>query len=202
MDGERGRRREEILAVALEVLAERGYRGASMLEVAGRARASKETLYAWFGDKSGLFGELISWQAARIDETLSKSLERDGEDPEVVLESFARELLLLLLGERAVIINRAAISEAASSPELARVLSERGRSSVVPKLARYLEEQRDAGRFAFESAGAAVETLIGLAISDRQVRRLLGVLPEPGPEDVRERARNAVESFMKLYSVS
>ena len=53
------KRREEILKVALSVLAERGYRGASMREIAVRAQASKETLYAWFGNKRGLFEELV-----------------------------------------------------------------------------------------------------------------------------------------------
>ena len=52
-------RREEILEVALAVLAERGYRGASMREIAVRSQASKETLYAWFGNKKGLFEDWV-----------------------------------------------------------------------------------------------------------------------------------------------
>ena len=55
----RDQRRDEILDHAVEVLAERGYRDASMLEIAKRAAASKETLYAWFGDKQGLFEAAI-----------------------------------------------------------------------------------------------------------------------------------------------
>src|SRR5918994_7363528 len=99
-------RREEILEVALFVLAERGYGGASMLEIARRARASKETLYAWFGSKRGLFEELVSWQAERVDAVIAPNLERDGDDPSEVLRGFALELQRLLLGERAVVINR------------------------------------------------------------------------------------------------
>jgi AcrR family transcriptional regulator len=90
-------RREEILKVALSVLAERGYRGASMLEIAERAQASKETLYAWFRDKRGLFEELVRWQAERVDAALVPSLERDTDDPLVVLRTFAVELQSLLL---------------------------------------------------------------------------------------------------------
>src|SRR5918997_218552 len=98
-------RREEILEVTLSVLAERGYRGASMLEIARRARASKETLYAWFGSKQGLFEELVSWQAERVDAGIAPKLECDGDDPSEVLRGFALELQRLLLGERAVVIN-------------------------------------------------------------------------------------------------
>ncbi len=192
-------RREEILNVALSVLAERGYRGASMREIAQRAQASKETLYAWFGDKRGLFEELVRWQAQRLEAVLVPSLKRDADDPSEVLSGFAVELQRLLLGERAVVINRAAISEAPSDPTLATVLAAQGRDSIVPKLKRYLEGQRERGHLGFEDAGTAVDTLICLTIGDQQVRRLLGVLPMPEPEQIEGRAERAVRSFLTLF---
>jgi len=193
-------RRNEILDVALAVLAERGYRDASMREIADRAHASKETLYSWFGDKSGLFEQLVSWQAERLDEALTKSLEPNGDDAKTVLRTFAVELLRLLLGERAIIINRVAISEFPADPAFARILTSRGRGSVVPKLVRYLEEQRARGRFRFQDAEYAAEVFVGLIVGDQQVRRLLGSLPEPEPAQVEARAKRAVEAFRKLFS--
>lgn len=192
-------RREEILMVALSVLAERGYRGASMREIAERAQASKETLYAWFGSKRGLFEELVRWQAERVDAVIAPSLERGDDDPAEVLRGFALELQRLLLGERAVVINRAAISEATSDPTFAKILATQGRGSVVPKLVRYLEGQRERGRLEFEEVGEAIDTLIGLAIGDQQVRRLLRVLPMPDPGQIEARAERAVRSFLTLF---
>ena len=191
-------RREEILKIALSVLAERGFRGASMREIAERAQASKETLYAWFGDKRGLFEELVRWQAERVDAAVVPSLER-GDDPAVVLRAFAVELQRLLLGERAVVINRAAIAEVPSDPTFAQILAAKGRDTVVPKLERYLEEQRERGHLDFEDAGAAVDALIGLIIGDQQVRRLLGVLPIPKDEQIEARAERTVEQFLTLF---
>jgi AcrR family transcriptional regulator len=191
-------RREEILEVALSVLAERGYRGASMREIAERAQASKETLYSWFGNKRELFEELVGWQAERVDAVIAPKLERDG-NPCEVLRGFALELQRLLLGERSVVINRAAISEVTSDPTFAQILATQGRGSVVPKLVRYLEGQRERGHLHFEEAEAAIDTLIGLAIGDQQVRRLLGVLPMPGPEQIEARAERAVERFLTLF---
>jgi AcrR family transcriptional regulator len=192
-------RREEILNVAFFVLAERGYRGASMLEIARRAQASKETLYAWFGDKRGLFEELVRWQAERVDAAIAPNLDHGSDDPSEVLRGFVLELQRLLLGERSVVINRAAISEATSDPTFARILAAQGRGSVVPKLVRYLEGQRERGRLEFEEAGAAIDTIIGLAIGDQQVRRLLGVLPIPDPEQMEARAERTVRSFLRLF---
>jgi AcrR family transcriptional regulator len=191
-------RREEILEVALSVLAERGYWGASMREIAERAQASKETLYAWFGSKRELFEELVGWQAERVDAVIAPNLERDG-DPSEVLRGFALELQRLLLGERSVVINRAAISEVTSDPTFAQILATQGRGRVVPKLVRYLEGQRERGHLHFEEAEAAIDTLIGLAIGDQQVRRLLGVLLMPGPEQIEARAERAVEQFLTLF---
>lgn len=194
-------RRNEILDVALAVLAERGYRDASMREIAVRAHASKETLYSWFGDKSGLFEALISWQAESLEAALARSFEPDDEgDPAAVLRSFAAELLRVLLGGRAVVINRVAISEFPQAPDFARILTSRGRGSVVPRLELYLEEQRSRGRLRFEDAGYAAEILVGLVVGDQQVRRLLGSLPEPGPSQVQARAEKAVETFLALHA--
>lgn len=193
-------RRNEILEVALAVLAERGYRDASMREIAVRASASKETLYSWFGDKSGLFEQLISWQAENIEGALARSLEPGRDEPSDVLRAFGAELLRVLLGERAVVINRVAISEFPKDPAFARILTARGRSSVVPKLERYLEEQRSRGRLHFRHTGDAAEVLVGLVVGDQQVRRLLGALPEPGPAQVKVRADRAIKTFLALFA--
>jgi hypothetical protein len=74
-----------------------------------------------------------------------------------------------------------------------------GRGSVVPKLERYLEGQRVRGRLEFEETGAAIDALIGLAIGDQQVRRLLGVLPMPEPQQIEACAEWAVEQFLTLF---
>ncbi len=171
-----------------------------MLEIARRARASKETLYAWFGDKRGLFEELVRWQAERVDAVIAPNLEkRDGDDLSKVLRGFALELQHLLLGERSVVINRAAISEATSDSRFARILATQGRGSVVPKLGCYLEVQRERGRLEFEDAGRAIDTIIGLAIGDQQVRRLLGVLRMPELEQIEAHAERAVRDFLTLF---
>jgi AcrR family transcriptional regulator len=194
-------RRREILAVAHQVLTERGYKTTSMLEIARRTKASKETLYNWFGNKRGLFAALIRNNAEAINAALHDSLAREDEDLGKALGVFAVELLRLLLGQRAVSINRAAISEAATGDEtLGRLVAANGRDATVPRLAAYLEGQKAKGRLAFGDADEAVEALIGLVLGDLQVRRLLGVLAMPGDAEIQARAARAVEQFLKLYS--
>jgi len=62
-------RRREILDAAFLEFSKKGYAGASMEAIARRARASKETLYAWFENKERLLNTLI---ASRIDGMVSR----------------------------------------------------------------------------------------------------------------------------------
>ncbi len=196
----REKRRNEILDAAVEVLAERGYRDASMLEVARRASASKETLYAWFGDKPGLYEAVIQRNAEGVQAVLAEHLA--GEAPiETALQDFGRALLALLLGESAVAINRAAIAEARSEPRLAALLAKAGRNATLPAFLRYLERQSDRGHMRLDAgAEAAAETFLGLLLGDRQVRRLLGLLPAPSGNEIARRAERATEQFLRLYA--
>jgi AcrR family transcriptional regulator len=71
-------REEQMLEVAGEVFAERGFHPASMDEIAERADISKPMLYAYFGSKEGLYaaymkrtGELLlEAMAQAVDPTL------------------------------------------------------------------------------------------------------------------------------------
>jgi AcrR family transcriptional regulator len=194
----RGRRRDEILDIAVEILTEKGYRDTSMLDVARRAAASKETLYAWFGDKQGLLKALVERNAQRVQAVLVQHL--DGEaPPDRLLLAFGRALLALLLGDSAVAINRAAISEARSDPDIARMLASAGRQSVLPTFVRLLEAYARRGALRLDSAAHAAEEFLGLLLGDMQIRRLLGVIPRPRKTEMDARAARATAAFLRLY---
>lgn len=185
--------------IAVEVLSERGYRDASMLEVARRASASKETLYAWFGDKQGLLEALINRNAQRVQSVLAGHL--DGKaSPQRLLVEFGCALLDLLLGDSAVALNRAAISEAKSDPTLARLLASAGRQSVLPSFIRLLEMHAESGALKLDDPPRAAEDFLGLLLGDAQVRRLLGVMVPPGKAQIAARSTRATRAFLKLYA--
>jgi AcrR family transcriptional regulator len=93
--------REVILDAAFELLVERGYQGATMAAVAERTGSSKETLYAWFGNKQGLLAALIHRQAEATNQAVAAALDNRAahEDPAATLTAFATNLLRVLLGE-------------------------------------------------------------------------------------------------------
>ncbi|HYH17303.1 MAG TPA: TetR/AcrR family transcriptional regulator [Azospirillum sp.] len=192
-------RRLEILGVAMEILREQGYAKTTMLAVAKRARASKETLYAWFGNKQRLFDEVIRAKADRMNRDLLAGL--DGA-PAVVLRRFGENLLTLLSSDDSIAINRAAIAEAPRDPAFGQALAAHGRQRTGALMIRYLEGQRDAGRLTFEDPARAFESFVGLLVGDAQVRMLTGAIPPLGAEEIAARAERATVLFLRLYGNS
>ena len=196
----RAPRRAHILDVAAQVLAERGYRDTTMLEVARRSSASKETLYAWFGDKLGLFEGVIRRNAGRVRLALNGHLDGDT-SVEAALIDFGRALAAHLLCDNAVAINRAAISEAHSGPSLAERLSRSGREPIRRTFVRYLERCHSNGLLHVEDLDEAVDTFMGLLLGDAHTLRLLGVTDAPCETDIDARARRAALKFLAFYCV-
>ena len=192
-------RRGHILDVAAKVLAERGYRDTTMLEVAKRASASKETLYAWFGDKLGLFEAVTRRNAVRVRVALNGHLDSDT-PVEVALTDFGRALATHLLCDNAVSIHRAAISEASSGRVLADSLARVGRDPIRHALVQYLEQCHARGLLDVEDTDEAVETFVGLLLGDVQTRRLLGYVDAPCDVDIEGRASRATRHFLRLYA--
>ncbi|MGV8880649.1 MAG: TetR family transcriptional regulator [Rhodoglobus sp.] len=56
--------RDRILAAAVAEFSARGFAGARVDRIAAAAKANKERIYAYFGDKDGLFREVMSVAAA------------------------------------------------------------------------------------------------------------------------------------------
>ena len=112
-------RREELLKVASPCSrnADTGARACGRSPNVPRPRRRRSTPGS--GTSAGLFEELVRWQAERVDAVLAPSFERAAEEPSEVLRDFAVELQRLLLGDRAVVINRAAISEGTTDPTFA-----------------------------------------------------------------------------------
>ena len=191
-------RSDEILDAALALMAENGYRDTTMLQVATRARASKNTLYQHFPTKQALFAALVARAAAVMNADLGAAL--DGQAAlEPTLRQFGIHLLTLLTGPQSLAINRAAIAEAHVAPELAQALAANGRDNTAPLVQRYFAAQMAAGRMRRVDTADAIETFIGLLVGDLQVRLLWGVATPPDAAAIKRRAQRAAGRFMLLF---
>lgn len=197
-DRDRLERRNEILDAAIEILIERGYRETTMLAVARRANASKETLYSWFGDKTGLFEAVIQRNAERLQQEIAPFLSGEG-GVAAFLTDFGIGLLNLLLSESGLAINRAAISEASRDLSLSRALERSGRGATFPLVIDTLRRFEAEGALRMDDPLDAGEMFLGLLTRDLQVRALLGLQSGLDPSEIRRRAEQATKAFLRVY---
>ncbi len=191
----RAAREETIEQAAYRLLAIRGYGGSSMLAIAKEAKASNETLYRWYGDKRGLFRRLVERNAAVTKAALEEAL-ADKADPLASLEAIAPVLLAMLLGERAIALNRAAAAD--ESGELGAAITEAGRGAIAPLLQSLIRRALASDALSAPSAATATEWLLGLLIGDQQIRRVIGALPPLAPKAIQARAATALAAFRQL----
>lgn len=70
-------RRTQLVGVAKGVFAELGYDGASVEEIAARAKVSKPVVYEHFGGKEGLYAVVVDRESARLLEMIAARLGPD-----------------------------------------------------------------------------------------------------------------------------
>ncbi|MEQ8402404.1 MAG: TetR/AcrR family transcriptional regulator [Roseitalea porphyridii] len=194
-----GRRRAAIEEAAFAVLLEKGYKAASILEIARRAGASNETLYKWYGNKQGLFAALVEANARTVAELLRARLQGEAADPIETLRDVGPLLLELVTSERAVALNRAAVGDVHDTATLGSALARAGRETVVPLIASILEKARRAGLIDHGDDESVAETYIALLIGDLQIRRATGVLAPLSEAEIAARAERALTLLLSLY---
>ncbi|MEL6892415.1 MAG: TetR/AcrR family transcriptional regulator [Actinomycetota bacterium] len=192
---ERAAREHAILDAAEQVLIDDGIEAMSMLAVARRAGASKQTLYAWFGDRDGLIRAIIRRNADASAETIAAALATDAPATDV-LTGYATGLLTLLTRPQSIALNRAAMT----SPGLAAELLRSGRHRVGPIVERYLAQLHDDGVLHVPDPVDAFTLLYGLVVRDTQIRVLLGDDP-PTTDEIHERVAAAVSAFVARCSL-
>jgi TetR/AcrR family transcriptional regulator len=72
--------RQEMLAAALELFSEKGYRNVSMQEIAEKAEFSIGTLYKFFNNKEDLYKGLLLEQFHRFHQALTRAIEEPDDE--------------------------------------------------------------------------------------------------------------------------
>lgn len=194
-DHSRADRQQQIEEAAYALLEQKGYAGTSMQGIARLARASNETLYSWYGDKQGLFRALVIRNAAEVRAQLEADLAA-ARPPRDTLHALGPRLLMLLLGDRAVALNRAAAAD--PSGELGALIAQSGRDSVMPLIVQVLKAARAEGLLRFDDAGAAAGLYLDLLVGDQQIRRVIGRLSAPSEAVCQARGAAGVTHLCRL----
>lgn len=192
-------RNEEILTAAFELFCENGLHGTTMLEVATAAKVSKETLYARFDSKEGLFYALLAWGAERSAAPQQPEALL-GDDPRAALMAYAEDTLIKMLRPEAVDVHRIVVGEALRMPQVAEVFYEFTCGAGAKHLAPIHQKLVDAGVIARSDPAVFGDVFLGLLRGDLHHKVTLGIMPLPPEDDLRRYARTAMENLLKVFA--
>ena len=185
-----------ILEAAREALAERGM-GASIEDIARRAKVSKQTVYNRFGSKAELVRVLIERRVDQITAHLDSP--GAGAGPEEALAGYARVVLESIATPSSISILRIHIQSAAELPDLARTFFESGTRTSRARLAAFLDGETRAGRLRIDDCALAAEFFAGMVIGSHQTGRLLGVDSDLNAPTIDRIAWEAASRFVRAY---
>jgi AcrR family transcriptional regulator len=175
---ERRARESEILATALGVFLRSGYGASTVDELAAAAQVTKRTIYAYYGDKAGLFAAMVRHLAAAV------SLDATRDDD--TLETLSARIVVRLHSDELVGLHRLVIGESARFPELAQILHRSGDARHIARLSDHLRAERGPSRVPL------AEPLFSLLLGEKHRRRLLGIDPAPTPAQAAAHADTAL----------
>jgi len=186
-------RRREILDAAFLEFSAKGYAGTSMAAIAGRARASKETLYAWFENKETLFNTLF---AARLEGMVSRVALAAHEDlsPWNVMPVIAEDVIRLML---AITPLTQAMGVGESSEKALRLV---GRTITAERenFAGYLRRCRDEAYIAFDDDPLELASLfVAMAEGEWSLRLATGMLEALSDRMIADHAQRVTRIFLR-----
>jgi len=190
-------RERRILEAALKVFSEMGYSGANMDAVALEANLSKPTLYQYFQSKEALFSAMMLGER---DQMLAV-FERPSDRGMVAdLLEFSWDYADTVLRPDLLSLARLIIGEVQRFPEIGRAYQEVGPDRLLRGIMDYLEDQRRAGRLAFDDAELAAQDLWGLILSAPRTQALYMPDRSPSRAEIARYLHNGLKVFLKAYS--
>jgi AcrR family transcriptional regulator len=187
------KRRREILDAAFLEFSTSGYAGASMEAIARRARASKETLYAWFENKETLLNTLFASRLDRMVSRVAAVAEKDP-SPANVLPVIAEDTIRFMLAMAPLI---SAMAPGEPGEKASRLLGQTIREER-KRFVEYILQCRAQGYIAFDDDPIEIVSLfVAMAQGEWSMRLGTGLLDELTDQMIQDHAQRVTRIFLK-----
>lgn len=188
-------RRQAFMEAATAVFLEKGYAGTTLDDVIARSGGSRQTLYALFGGKQGMFEALVAERSASIFEPFS---EEDLQDrtPEEVLRKLGARYLEIITTPAALGMYRLVVAESAARKELAELFWRYGPGNGRAMFARYFARLAKRGVLHVADPEQSARLFMGMLMGTMHIECLLGLRATPLLAEVEAQASGAVTQFL------
>ena len=186
--------RARILDATASVFLEKGYGKANTIEIARRARTSKQTLYSLFPTKADLFAGVIG---LHVDQLFARHVEfiESSAAPAETLNEMGYMLLRMFSAPQFLALYRIVVAEAHNFPDLARRLWSSYKERGYTLLAEYLKSRGIGGpRYRISAA-----QFLSFVLGDFILNAMLNPDLKLSDRVIRLRVREAVRDFLRLH---
>lgn len=188
-------RREAFLAAARDVFQEKGFAEATLDDIIARSGGSRQTLYALFGGKQGLFEAIISDNCEKIFRGLTPE-QLAPRAPDEVLREVGIRYLGIVTSPACLSLNRLVIAEAPRIPEIGLQYWTCGPGRSRAFLAEFFERQNERGLLRTPDSRVAADHFLEMLSGTVRLQCLTGLRQPPPPGEIEQIARSAVAQFL------
>jgi AcrR family transcriptional regulator len=192
-------KRQAILDEAARAFRQLGFERTSMTEISARMGGSKATIYNYFTSKEELFFEVMAVSTEDEFGAVHAALEHDCLEVEDALYRFGVRLLSFLYSQPLQAQRRLNISEVGRSPQLGKLIYERGVLRSQAFVEAYLARAIARGVLKDAPTWVVARHLYALLEAEFQVRWLFRQLGELTADDIEAATRRAVDVFLAGY---
>jgi AcrR family transcriptional regulator len=188
-------RRLAFLQAANAAFLEKGYANTTLGDIIAKSGGSRQTLYALFGGKQGLFEAIV----AELNAEIFRPLRAEGQldrAPEDVLVEIGTRFVETVLTPSALGVYRLVVAEGPFMRELSEQFWNLGPARTVTAFENYFAEQTRRGILNLADAKQAARQFQGMLLGNFQMQCLLGVREIPPPEEIEAFVKSAVTRFL------
>jgi len=188
-------RRRAFLIAANAAFLEKGYANTTLGDIIARSGGSRQTLYALFGGKQGLFEAIVTELNAEIFRPLRAEGQLDRA-PEDFLMEIGTRLVRTVLAPDAVGIFRLLVAEGPFMRGLSDRFWDLGPAQTLAAFEGYFAEQTRRGVLNLADPKQAARHFQGILLGNLHMQCLLGVRETPSAEEIDGFVRTAVTRFL------
>jgi AcrR family transcriptional regulator len=188
-------RRRAFLSAANAAFLEKGFANTTLGDIIAMSGGSRQTLYALFGGKQGLFEAIVSERHAELFLPMRAEGHLDR-PPEVVLVEIGTHFLRTVLSPEALGVFRLVVTEGPAMRELSERFWALGPARTIVAFEQYFAEQTRRGVLNLPDPNQAASQFQGILLGSFHMQCLLGVRDIPGPDEVEAFVKAAVRRFL------
>lgn len=186
-------RRQQIVAVAAELFASKGFSGTTTKEIAEGAGVSEAIIFRHFASKDQLYAAILDFKVKQGTERMKAQLEEAAsrKDDRAFFGSLAFEMLDFHSKDRTFM--RLLLFSALEGHELSNIFFDSTARDIKNHIRKYIKQRTSDGAFRAIDPAVAARAFVGMVLHQVQARIIFG------DADVRQSNRQIADRFVEIF---